>query len=95
VTGNLKLHKSHEDGVACQRRAAEKTTATDVLISFGARAIWHVQDTARTEKIIHGALAEYRTRPDREFFNLEFVGACKQMDLLVNELEIAAGVAPP
>jgi hypothetical protein len=53
-------------------RVKEINAATGVIIPFGVRAIWKVDNAFEVEKEIHALLAEYRVRRDREFFELEF-----------------------
>lgn len=53
-------------------RVREINQVTGLAIPFGVRAVWAVRDAARVESQIHAALAEYRVREDREFFDVDF-----------------------
>ncbi len=55
-----------------EMRAQEINSATGVAIPFGVRRCWRVSDPYLAEKIVHGALSEYRIRTDREFFRADF-----------------------
>ena len=53
------------------QRAKEINRSTGVLIPFGARYVISVNDPIEAERKVHQALAEYRIRQDREFFEIE------------------------
>ncbi|MGH3997622.1 MAG: GIY-YIG nuclease family protein [Pseudonocardiaceae bacterium] len=58
-------------------RVAEINRATGVVVPYGARTVWRVVAAREVEAVVHQALADYRVRPDREFFDLEFTDAAK------------------
>jgi len=62
-------------------RVKEINAATGVLIPYGVRAVWKVDDAPNVEKELHALLTEYRVRDDREFFELEF----NQASQLIND----------
>lgn len=53
-------------------RVKEINAATGVLIPYGIRAVWKVDNASDVERKIHALFANYRIRNDREFFELEF-----------------------
>ncbi len=55
-----------------EQRVKEINRATGILEPYGVRALWVVQNAPLAEKTIHNALAEYRVRADREFFELSY-----------------------
>jgi hypothetical protein len=55
-----------------EQRLKEINSATGVAEPYGARAVWTVQNAPEMEKAVHKALAGYRVRPDREFFELPY-----------------------
>lgn len=55
-----------------EERVKEINSTTGVLEPYGARAVWVVDDAPYVEKIVHEALAAYRVRRDREFFELPY-----------------------
>ena len=56
-------------------RVKEINSATGVVIPYGIRATWQVDDCAKVEHDIHKLLSNYRVRSDREFFELDFYEA--------------------
>jgi hypothetical protein len=67
------------------RRVKEINAATGVVIPYGVRASWRVDDAAEVERDIHGLLAQYRVRADREFFEIEFNEASRLVNDYLNE----------
>ena len=53
-------------------RVKEINSATGVVVPYGVRAVWRVDDAAAVEREIHALLAPYRVRADREFFEIGF-----------------------
>ena len=53
-------------------RAKEINSATGVIIPFGVRASWRVDNAKEVEQEIHTLLDRHRVRDDREFFEIEF-----------------------
>jgi hypothetical protein len=66
-----------------EERAREINSSTGVAIPFGVRRCWRVSDPARAESTVHGALAEYRIRGDREFFRIEFREAARSLEAVL------------
>ena len=60
-----------------ETRMKEINSATGVMIPFGVRASWKVDDAKAVETAIHKLFYGYRVRDDREFFEIEFYKACK------------------
>jgi hypothetical protein len=58
-------------------RAKEINSATGVIIPFGVRASWQVDDAKEAEREIHMLLDQHRVRGDREFFEIEFSEASR------------------
>ncbi|MEU5725004.1 GIY-YIG nuclease family protein [Micromonospora sp. NPDC047738] len=54
-----------------EERVKEINRATGVMIPFGVRALWAVRGARAVEGALHALLADYRVRPDREFFQLD------------------------
>lgn len=52
-------------------RVKEINAATGIVFPFGARYVYRVSDAAKTERLVHQALDEYRIRSDREFFDVQ------------------------
>jgi hypothetical protein len=67
-------------------RVREINSATGVLIPYGARAAWLVPQARCVESDLHGRLAEFRVRKDREFFRIPFADAVKIVDAYVENL---------
>lgn len=53
-------------------RVKEINSATGVIIPYGVRAAWRVDDAVTVEREVHELLKEYRVRSDREFFEIEY-----------------------
>jgi len=58
-------------------RVKEINSATGVIVPYGVRAVWSVDDAAEVEQELHAILAEHRIRADREFFELDFFEASR------------------
>jgi T5orf172 domain len=58
-------------------RVKEINSATGVIVPYGVRAVWRVDDAAEVEQELHTLLAPYRIRADREFFELDFFEASR------------------
>jgi hypothetical protein len=58
-------------------RVKEINAATGVVIPYGVRAVWKVENAPAVERDIHTLLAAYRIRGDREFFEIEFNAALR------------------
>jgi len=65
-----------------EARVKEINSATGVIVPFGIRAVWKVDDAASVEREIHALFEPYRIREDREFFEIEF----SQASRLINDL---------
>lgn len=76
--GLLKVGYTERD---VEDRVAEINAATGVAIPYGVRAVWTVRDARRLESQVHGLLAQWRVRPDREFFAMGYRDALQ----LINE----------
>ena len=55
-----------------ETRVKEINSSTGVMIPFGIRASWKVDDAREVEQDIHLLFQEYRVRDDREFFELDY-----------------------
>ena len=60
-----------------ESRVKEINAATGVLVPFGVRAVWVVDNPRDVEAQVHQLLADHRVRADREFFDLDFYDACR------------------
>ena len=58
-------------------RVKEINAATGVMVPYGVRAVWRVDDALKTEKELHTLFAPYRIRSDREFFELDYFEASR------------------
>jgi len=58
-------------------RVKEINSATGVIVPFGIRAVWRVNDAVELEREIHALFEPYRIRADREFFEIEFFQASR------------------
>jgi hypothetical protein len=67
-----------------EQRLKEINSATGVAEPYGVRAVWTVQNAPEVEKAIHGALAQYRVRTDREFFELPYGVAFQAIGRIVH-----------
>ncbi|MDG1418670.1 MAG: GIY-YIG nuclease family protein [Maricaulis sp.] len=65
----LKIGMTTRDPVT---RVNEINAATGVIVPFGVRGTWAVTEPRGAEAAAHQALAEFRVRSDREFFELPF-----------------------
>lgn len=70
-------------------RVKEINSATGVLFPYAARHARRVSDVMRAERAVHSALAAYRIRNDREFFQLDYNAAIRVIDACMH----TAGVA--
>ena len=69
-----------------KERVNEINSSTGVIVPFGVRAVFSVDNAQNLEAKIHHRLSEFRIRKDREFFNMEFQVAKKIIiDLLRDE----------
>ena len=68
-----------------QTRVNEINSATGVLYSYSARKVFKVKNAKKVEKEIHILLDNYRIRPDREFFKIEYSLACSIIDNYLTE----------
>lgn len=68
-----------------EERVKEINSATGVMIPYGIRAAWQVDDAPEVEREIHILLNEYRIRIDREFFELEFNKAFRLINDYLNK----------
>lgn len=64
-----------------EERVKEINSANGVIVQFGIRSVWEVDDTHEVERELHDALSEFRVRSDREFFELDYREAMR----LVNQ----------
>jgi hypothetical protein len=60
-----------------EERVKEINRHTGIIEPYGVCAVWAVRGAPQVEKAVHDALAEYRVRPDREFFELSYRTAIK------------------
>lgn len=58
-------------------RVKEINSATGVIVPYGVRAVWRVDDAGKVERELHALFAPYRIRADREFFEIEFFEASR------------------
>lgn len=70
------------------QRVAEINQATGVLVPFGARKAWKVRNARSVERLVHAALADYRVRADREFFQLDGRDAMGIINTVVAEYRL-------
>jgi len=61
-------------------RVKEINAATGVLHPYSARAVFRVPNAAIAERDIFRILSDFRIRPDREFFQLEFRAAVASIE---------------
>jgi hypothetical protein len=66
-------------------RVKEINRATGVLEPYGVRAVWVVNNAQHVERVVHEALANYRIRRDREFFELPYGTAFKLVGDIVHQ----------
>ncbi len=78
MKGLLKIGFTARDVVS---RVNEINSKTGIAIPFGARHVWRVRNPRTVERKVHGLLADYRVRSDREFFDMEYSKAVR----LINE----------
>jgi hypothetical protein len=52
---------------AVEVRVKEINAATGIVIPYGVRAVWKVDNAHEVEREVHALLADYRVRTDREF----------------------------
>jgi hypothetical protein len=62
------------------QRVKEINRATGVLYPFSPRAVFRVADAAAAEKDIFLLLRDYRVRADREFFEVDYDYAAREID---------------
>jgi hypothetical protein len=58
-------------------RVKEINSATGVIVPYGVRGVWRVDDATEVEQELHTLFAPYRIRSDREFFEIEFFEASR------------------
>lgn len=58
-------------------RVKEINSATGVIVPYGVRGVWRVDDARVVERELHVLFAPYRVRADREFFELHFSEASR------------------
>ena len=68
-----------------EQRVKEINNATGIPEPYGVCAVWTVLSAPQVEKAVHDALAEYRVRPDREFFDLNYKIAFKKITGIVRD----------
>jgi hypothetical protein len=66
------------------QRVRQINGATGVPFPFSARAVFRVTDAAAAERAVFELLREYRVRPDREFFEVDFAFAVRQVEQLLS-----------
>ena len=64
-------------------RVKEINSATGVLLPYSARKVFRVKNASHAERMIHGLLADYRIRPDREFFSIPFGDAVRIIERFI------------
>ena len=69
MKGLLKIGYTKRDIAS---RVKEINRATGIPVPFGVRHLWRVRNPKAVEREVHGLLADYRVRSDREFFNMEY-----------------------
>jgi hypothetical protein len=58
-----------------EERIKEINSSTGVVIPYGCRAVWTVENASVVEKEIHAIFSDERIRNDREFFKIDFYEA--------------------
>jgi hypothetical protein len=66
------------------QRVKEINGATGVLYPFSARAVYRVTDAVTAEKEVFALMQEYRIRPDREFFEVDYAVAARKIGQLLS-----------
>lgn len=61
------------------KRVDEINRATGIPIPYSARAVYRVRDAVAAERAVHLRLGDYRIRSDREFFNIGFNEANREI----------------
>ena len=84
VLGVRKSAGSPDSSVA-EQRIKEINSHTRIIEPYGVCAVWTVRGAPQVEKAVHDALAEYRVRPDREFFELSYRTASKTITGIVRD----------
>jgi hypothetical protein len=69
-----------------EERVREINRATGVAVPFGVRGVWTVRGARDLERQLHERFAPYRLRNDREFFELPFEQASREILDLVRGL---------
>ena len=82
--GQLKIGYTARDIVS---RVKEINRATGIPTPFGVRHVWRVRNPRRVEREVHGLLADYRVRPDREFFDMEYIEAVQLITKYLEETQ--------
>lgn len=70
------------------KRCQEINAATGVVFPISLRKVFRVINSKEAEYKVHQALAEYRVRPDREFFIIDYLNACKIIEKCLQENEL-------
>ena len=65
----LKIGMTHR---TVEERVKEINSATGVIIPYGIRSVWRVDNVVQAEKDLHELLKDYRVRADREFFEIPY-----------------------
>ena len=63
-----------------EERVKEINAATGVLFPLSARRVFLVRSAQNTEQRVFSALAKHRIRSDREFFQIDFYAAIRQIE---------------
>jgi hypothetical protein len=58
-------------------RVKEINSATGVVVPYGVRASWRVDNASEVEQEVHALFEPFRIRVDREFFEVEFLEASR------------------
>jgi T5orf172 domain len=68
-----------------EQRVKEINSATGIVEPYGVRAVWIVKGAPQVERAVHDALAGYRVRSDREFFELAYGSAFRIVGDIVHQ----------
>ena len=72
-----------------EERVKEINGDTGVAVPFGVRGVWTVRGASSLERQIHQRFAAYRVRDSREFFELPFEEASREILDVIREVEEA------
>ena len=84
MKGLLKIGYTERDVAT---RVKEINSATGIPVPFGVRNVWRVRNPRTVEREVHGLLADYRIRSDREFFDMEYSKAVRLITKYLGETQ--------